>query len=87
MTLPVHVASTWIGHSLKVSQVSVTDDHFTSALQNPVQSTAAFHRNPSQTTTGAQEGTPILQGVACSGYTIGTTPRPRGRNGSTTCTY
>lgn len=55
---PEHVATAWLGHSVKVAQQhywQVTDDHFAKAImptknaaQNPAQSVHAGHRNDSQ---------------------------------------
>ena len=48
---PAHVASAWIGNSVAVAvkhYLQVTDDHFTEALQNPVQCSAAGGRTASR---------------------------------------
>lgn len=56
-TLPLHVVCSWLGNTALVAAkhyLQVTDDHFaqaltsTSALQNPVQQTAVWTRNDSQ---------------------------------------
>lgn len=44
---PSHVVCAWLGNSVQVARkhdLQVTDDHFTQALQDPVQQTAAIER-------------------------------------------
>ncbi len=46
-SFPSHVVCEWIGNSMQIAQrhyLSVTEDHFTRALQNPVQQAVARTR-------------------------------------------
>ena len=80
-TFPAHVVCTWIGNSVDVARehyLQVTDDHYQSALQNPVQQLPETARNDQQTAIGPNreaDGKPVacrpLPLVATSGENSG----------------
>lgn len=66
---PIHVVCAWIGNSQVVAQkhyLQVTDDHFSRALQNPVQQNAETPRDDSQGVLSNDQNGLVLQGVAGS---------------------
>ena len=66
-SFPSHVVCAWIGNSRAVAAkhyLQVTDEHFSKAVQNPVQLTPAKPRNPPLPKPSAQAKAPVLQGRA-----------------------
>jgi len=77
---PLHVVTAWLGNSQPVAAkhyLQVTDDHFSKAVQNPVQQAHASPRNDSQAASPGHEKTPVLQGCAseCDDLLEGKAPR------------
>jgi len=64
---PMHVVCEWIGNSQPVAMkhyLQVTDEHYASALQNPVQHVHELSGMGVQASEPAHEKTPVLQGFA-----------------------
>ena len=64
---PSHVVCAWIGNSEKIAAkhyLQVTDDHFSKAVQNPVQQSAETACNGPQADLPASKKAPTLQEVA-----------------------
>jgi hypothetical protein len=64
---PLHVVTAWLGNSQPVAAkhyLQVTDDHFSKAVQNPVQQAAEPRRIGMNDSSDAHEKPPVLQGSA-----------------------
>ena len=64
---PIHVVCAWIGNSQVVAQkhyLQGAEDHFSKAVQNPVQQIAETPRDDSQGVLGEDQKSLVLQGVA-----------------------
>jgi len=84
-TYPVHVVCAWIGNSPQVAArhyLQVTEEHFTKAVQNPVQNRAESSRTTSQDEPDGEPQPAICREMREETAPCGNTePQPVGRSG------